>query len=86
MMSDMEHKECATKCESCLMPFDKDPGTRENEKYCSLCFKNGKFCYEGGLKGFKKVCYDGMRSRGVNPLVAWFFSQMVGFAPRWKAK
>jgi len=29
-------------CENCLIPFAKDPGHRESEKYCSLCFENGK--------------------------------------------
>jgi hypothetical protein len=66
------------------MPLNKDPGVRENEDYCSLCFKDGKFCYEGDLKGFKRVCYKGMRERGMNPITAKFFTWMVGFAPRWK--
>lgn len=75
-----------TQCESCLMPFDQDPGVRESEKYCSLCFKDGKLCYEGDLKGFMKVCYDGMRARDMNPVKAWFFSHMVRFAPRWRTR
>jgi hypothetical protein len=66
------------------MPFAKDTGVREDPRYCSLCFKNGKFCYEGNLKGFKKVCYDAMRKSGMNALKAWFFAQMISFAPRWK--
>jgi hypothetical protein len=68
------------------MPFGKDPGVRENEKYCSLCFRDGKFCYEGDLKGFQKMCYAGMRSRGMNPITARLFTFMVRFAPRWKGK
>ncbi len=69
------------------MPFAKDPGKRESEKYCSLCFKDGKFCYEGDdLKGFKKACYASMRSRGINPVTAWLYTFMTGFAPRWKNK
>lgn len=72
-------------CESCLMPLDKDPGIRENERYCSLCFKDGKFCYEGNdMKEFTRVCYEGMRKRGIGPLQARFFAWMVRFAPRWK--
>lgn len=71
-------------CESCFMPFSKDAGKRENDKYCSYCYKNGDFCYGGDLKGFKKVCYEGMRKGGMNFISAWFFSAMVGFAPRWK--
>lgn len=72
-------------CESCLMPFSKDTGVRESEKYCSLCFKNGKLCYEGtDLKEFQKICYQSMRSRGMNILLAKFFTYMIKFAPRWK--
>lgn len=55
----------AQSCESCLIPFNKDAGQRESEKYCSLCFKNGKLCYEGNdLNEFKREAYKGMRARG----------------------
>ena len=74
-------------CESCLMPFDRDPGQRESEKYCSLCYANGKLNYEGNdLKVFQKKAFEGMRSRGMNPVTAWFFAQMIRFAPRWRKK
>jgi hypothetical protein len=67
------------------MPFSKDTGVRENEKYCSLCFKNGKLAYEGNnLKEFQKACYESMRNRGMGPLKATFFTFMIRFAPRWK--
>lgn len=72
-------------CESCMMPFKKDPGTRENERYCSLCFKDGKLCYEGNdLKEFQDAVYASMRSRGES----WWFTKfavfMIRFAPRWQ--
>lgn len=67
------------------MPFEKDPGTRESDTYCSLCFKDGKLCYEGtDLKEFQKVCYESMRARGTNPLLAHVYTFMIRFAPRWK--
>ena len=73
-------------CESCLMPFDKDPGKRENDKYCSYCFKDGKLCYEGNdVNEFKKVCYENMLKNGTPKWKAKFFTFMVGFAPRWKS-
>jgi hypothetical protein len=75
-----------TSCESCLMPFSKDTGMREDARYCSYCFKDGKLCYEGDLKGFMKTVYEGMRSHGVNPITSYFFSRMVRFAPRWRGK
>ncbi|MCX6789986.1 MAG: zinc ribbon domain-containing protein [Candidatus Kaiserbacteria bacterium] len=76
----MENKNC----ESCLMPFSKDTGIRESEKYCSLCFRDGKLCYEGDLQGFQKVCYEGMTQKGMNRYVASFYTFLIRFAPRWK--
>ncbi len=66
------------------MPFDKDTGKRESDKYCSLCFKDGKLCYEGDLKTFQKICYDAMVKSGMNPFKAKLFAFMIRFAPRWK--
>jgi len=72
-------------CESCMMPSSKDPGKPESDKYCSLCFQNGKLVYPGNnLKEFQKLCYQSMRRRGMNPLKAWFFTFMIRFAKRWK--
>jgi hypothetical protein len=46
------------------MPFDKDPGVRENERYCSLCFKDGALCYKGNdLKEFQSVAKASMLQR-----------------------
>lgn len=74
-----------TKCESCLMPFSKDPNQRESEIYCSYCFKDGKLTYEGNdVNEFKKHSYEAMISHGMNHLKAKFFTCMIGFAPRWK--
>ncbi|MBL0059411.1 MAG: hypothetical protein IPP35_09935 [Elusimicrobia bacterium] len=74
-------------CESCLMPFSKDPGPRESERYCSYCFKNGKLCYEGhDLKEFQRGCYEGMVAHGTNKILARFFTYLIRFAPRWKSK
>ncbi len=74
-------------CESCLMPFKKDTGIRENDKYCSLCFKNGKLCYEGNdLKEFQRICRQSMLKNGIHPIKAWFFAKMIARAPRWNKK
>ncbi len=77
------HNRFAGHCESCLMPFEKDLGVRESDKYCSLCYKDGKLCYEGNLKDFQKICYDNMRKGGMGYLKATFFTWMIRFAPRW---
>ncbi len=72
-------------CESCMMPFYKDKGQRESDKYCSLCFQNGKFRYEGtDVKEFQKLCYENMVKSGMNRFKAKIFSYMIKFAPRWK--
>lgn len=72
-------------CESCLMPFANDDGVRENPKYCSYCFRDGKLCFEGNLKEFQKYVYKAMREKkGINPLKAMFYTWMIRFAPRWK--
>ncbi len=74
-------------CQSCLMPFSKDPGKRESEEYCSYCFTNGKLCYEGNdLKEFQKICYHEMLKHGKNKYLAMFYTFLIRFAPRWKKK
>ena len=74
-------------CESCLMPFSKDPlsDKRESEKYCSYCFKNGKLNYEGNdVNEYKRICYQKMVEGGTSKIKAKLFTWMIGFAPRWK--
>ncbi len=76
-------------CESCMMPFKKDPkGTdREHEKYCSYCYSGGKLAYPGNdVKEFKRAMYDVIITRGESKLKAKFFTHMAGYAPRWKNK
>lgn len=69
------------------MPFSADEGVRESENYCSYCFKDGKLCYEGtDLKEFQKICYEGMRSHGMNPILARVYTWSIRFAPRWRKK
>jgi len=78
-----------TMCESCLMPFSKDPlgDKRESERYCSYCFREGKLRYEGtDVREFKNAMIDDMVSRGENKLKAHFFAFIAGFAPRWKER
>lgn len=85
-MQNDQNKKCPG-CQSCLMPFSKDKGVRESDIYCSLCYKNGKLCYEGNnLKEFQKVCYESMRQNGTSYLLAKLYTFMIRFAPRWKNK
>ena len=67
------------------MPFAKDPGKRESDRYCSYCFKDGTLCYEGNdLKEFQRISYSKMRAHGVCVLKARFFTFLIRFAPRWR--
>jgi hypothetical protein len=71
-------------CESCFMPLSKDPKDSGSLNYCSYCFKDGKLTYEGDLKGFQKLSYEGMVENGMCKIKAKFFAWMIKFAPRWK--
>lgn len=74
-----------TMCASCMIPFEKDTGKRESDKYCSMCFRDGKMVYQGNdLKEFQKLCYEDMVKDGMNSWKARFFVWMIRFAPRWK--
>ena len=72
-------------CESCLMPFTKDPGIRESERYCSYCFKDGHFTYQGDdREEFQKLCYRAMLDKDMNPFLARLYTFLIRFAPRWR--
>ena len=71
----------------CMMPFSKDTGEREDDNYCSLCYKNGELVYQGGdVNEFKQQTYEAMRNDGMGKCKAKFFTWMIGFAPYWKDK
>lgn len=83
----MEQNKKCPGCQSCLMPFSKDTGVRESDIYCSLCYKDGKLCYEGNdLKEFQKVVYENMRKNGLGWFKSKMYTYMIRFAPRWKNK
>jgi hypothetical protein len=76
-------------CESCLMPFAKDPKgeNREHPKYCSYCFFHGRLAYEGtDVKEFKRAMVNAIVARGEPHWKANLFAFMAGFAPRWKRR
>lgn len=80
--------QAGTYCESCMMPFAKDPmgAGRENPRYCSYCYKGGGFVYPGNdPKEFRRLTYAAMRTH-MNPIKAHLFTFLTRFAPRWKKK
>ena len=77
----------AASCQCCMMPFAADPGQRTSDKYCSLCYQDGRLNADSGsLSDFRRQAYQGMRERGINPVTARFYSFMVRFAPYWRAR
>lgn len=70
-----------------MMPLDRDPGPRESEKYCSYCYRDGKFTYPGNdWEGFHKHTLDAMIAGGMNPLKARILASLMRFAPRWRTR
>ena len=68
-----------------MMPFAKDPGQRENDQYCSLCFKDGALLYKGdNLQEFQQIVRESMKKQGRNPLFIALAVWSIRFAPRWK--
>lgn len=69
------------------MPLRSDTGQRTSEKYCSLCFQDGRLNADGvALGDFQRRCYRGMRERGVNPVTARFYTFCVRFSPYWRSR
>lgn len=78
-------------CQSCGMPLSKDPnggGTNgdgtKSDLYCSYCYANGKFTFEGSLKEFQEHCRKAMIKGGHSKFIAWLFSRGLGRLSRWK--
>ena len=78
-------------CGSCGMPMKNDPqgggtnadGTR-NPDYCSYCWADGKFTFEGTLPEFRDFCYKVMIEGGTPKFLAWLYTRGMKRLPRWK--
>jgi len=65
-------------CQSCAMPFSRDPkngGTNsddsKSEKYCSYCYQKGEFTHkEEDVKKYQKYVIDKMKENGFNGVLA----------------
>ena len=80
------------KCQSCAMPMAHDPegggsekdGSR-SQKYCSLCYGNGAFYYQGeDVKDYQKMLVNTMVENGWWRPVAWFFTREIPSLERWR--
>lgn len=78
-------------CQSCGMPMKKDPqggGTNadgsKNLEYCSYCFQNGEFSFQGTVNEFQESCRQHMVESGHNKFMAWIFTRGMKRLRRWK--
>ena len=78
-------------CQSCGMPMKKDPqggGTNadgsKNLLYCSYCYQNGEFTFQGNVKEFQELCKDMMIKSGYSKFTAWLFTRGMSRLDRWK--
>jgi hypothetical protein len=83
-------------CQSCGMPAKMDKGNGGTEKdgsksnkYCSMCYKDGKFFMSDTIDSAKKMqemCIKMMRKNGMNRILAWIFTRGIPKLERWKSK
>ena len=78
-------------CQSCGMPMTKDPqggGTNadgsKNLKYCSYCYQNGEFSFNGTVEEFQEHCRKIMVEGGQPKFLAWLFTRGMKRLERWK--
>jgi hypothetical protein len=78
-------------CQSCGMPMAKDPqhgGTNpdgtQNELFCSFCYQNGSFSFNGTVEEMQKFCKEKMIEQGSPKWMAWLFTRGMKRLERWK--
>ena len=82
----------AKRCESCGMPWSKDPqgggseadGSR-SDRYCSICYEDGAFKHpDVTAEVFQAHCLDALAAKGMPRVMAWLFTRGIPNLPRWK--
>jgi hypothetical protein len=78
-------------CQSCGMPISKDPqngGTNsdgsKNEIYCSYCYQNGTFTFNGTAEEMQEFCKNKMVEQGMSKWLAWLLTRGTKRLGRWK--
>ena len=78
-------------CQSCGMPMNKDPqggGTNADGSksvlYCSYCYENGAFKFNGTVAEFQEFCRQKMIEGGYSRFMAWLLTQGMKRLQRWK--
>ncbi len=57
---------------------------KTNEKYCSYCYQNGEFTFNGTVSEFQEFCRQKMIEGGHNRFMAWMFTRGMKRLERWK--
>ncbi len=80
-------------CQSCGYPMKKDEkggGTNADgtvsEKYCSMCYENGKFLSPPEIdtvEKFQEFCIQEMKKDGMNGILAWVLTRGIPKLERW---
>ena len=80
-------------CQSCGMPLKKDEndgGTNAdgsiNPLYCSYCYQNGEFTFNGTVNEFQDFCRQKMIEREYSKFTAWLFTRGMKRLQRWNVK
>ncbi|AQQ70213.1 Putative zinc ribbon domain protein [Limihaloglobus sulfuriphilus] len=77
-------------CQSCGMPLKKDKGGGTNADkslnpdYCSYCYQEGKFTFEGEFSEFQEFCKRRMIENGHSRLTAWLMTRGIKRLKRWQ--
>lgn len=78
-------------CQSCGMPITEDPnkgGTNsdgtKNEMFCSYCYQNGTFLFNGTVEEMQEFCKRIMIEQGKPKWIAWLFTRNMKRLKRWK--
>lgn len=58
----------------------------KNEIYCSYCYQNGEFAFNGIVTEFQEFCHHKMVDSGHNRFMAWLFTRGMKRLERWKYK
>jgi len=73
------------------MPIKNDPqkgGTNsdgsQNVTYCSYCYQNGEFIFNGTVKEMQAFCKQKMVESGSSKFIAWLFTTNIPRLEQWK--
>ena len=78
-------------CQCCGMSMKQDPQygeTNANKSisttYCSYCYQNGEFTFNGTVDEFQESCRQTMIENGHSKFLAWLFTRGMKRLERWK--